>query len=485
MDIGFASEMENGTDAIAYAIAKDGLNEAELDLEQSGLVKSAATAARFSGKSGEIFETFVSEAGNTLRVVLAGVGGGKSSNTEAAGGAIIAKILTSGTKHLAISAAGLDEDQSAKLLFGARLRSWRIDKYRTTMPEKQKPTLEKITMLDQDLSTAKVWQDLNAVAEGVALTRELVAEPANVIYPESFVERCEELKELGVEFQVLGQKEMEKLGMEALLGVAQGSVKEPKLLAMRWDGTNGEQKTPLALVGKGVTFDTGGISLKPGPGMGDMKFDMGGAGAVAGTMKALAGRKAKAHVVGVCGLVENMPDGNAQRPGDVVTSMSGQTIEILNTDAEGRLVLSDALHWTQEEYKPEVVINLATLTGAIIISLGDQHAGCFCNDNGLADDLIDAGKKSGDPLWRLPLSAAYDKQINSPIADMQNIGGKGAGSITAAQFLQRFIKDGVKWSHLDIAGMVWADKPGPVWDKGATGFGVRLLNQYIVDNFEQ
>ena len=352
------------------------------------------------------------------------------------------------------------------------------------MPEKQKVTLNKITVLDQDMASAKAWQDLSAVADGVALTRELVAEPANAIYPESFVARCEELKELGVEFTVLGWDEMEKLGMGALLGVSQGSERPPRLLAMRWDGTNGAQKTPLALVGKGVTFDTGGISLKPGAGMEEMKWDMGGAGAVAGTMKALAGRKAKAHVVGVCGLVENMPDGKAQRPGDVVTSMNGQTIEVINTDAEGRLVLCDAMHWTQETFKPEVLIDLATLTGAMIIALGNEHAGCFSNDDDLADDLIDAGKESGDPLWRLPVGPAYDKLINSPIADMQNVGPRGAGSITAAQFLKRFVKDGVKWAHLDIAGMVWADKPSAVWEKGATGFGVRLLNQYVADHFE-
>ncbi|MEP3725572.1 MAG: leucyl aminopeptidase, partial [Parasphingorhabdus sp.] len=254
--------------------------------------------------------------------------------------------------------------------------------------------------------------------------------------------------------------------------------------AMRWDGTDGAQKTPLALVGKGVTFDTGGISLKPGAGMEEMKWDMGGAGAVAGTMKALAGRKAKAHVVGVCGLVENMPDGKAQRPGDVVKSMNGQTIEVINTDAEGRLVLCDAMHWTQEIFKPEVMIDLATLTGAMIIALGNEHAGCFSNDDGLAQGLIDAGKDSGDPVWRLPVGPAYDKLINSPIADMKNVGPRGAGSITAAQFLKRFVKDGVKWAHLDIAGMVWADKPNPVWEKGATGYGVRLLNQYVADHFE-
>ncbi|MEW4466510.1 leucyl aminopeptidase [Parasphingorhabdus sp. JC815] len=472
-------------DAIAFAVGKDELDNATLSLEQADMVRAAAKAARFEGKTGQTFQTFVTEAKSVVQVILTGIGKGERSDCEAAGGAVVAKLLTSGVKHLAIDNSGLDQDQLARLLFGAKLRSWRIDKYRTTMPEQNKPTLVEITVMDTGMESAEVWQDLSAVADGVALTRELVSEPANVIYPESFVERCKELEDMGVEFTVLGQEEMEKLGMGALLGVSQGSVRPPRLLAMRWDGTNGAQKKPLALVGKGVTFDTGGISLKPPAGMEDMKWDMGGAGAVAGTMKALAGRKARVHVVGVCGLVENMPDGNAQRPGDVVKSMSGQTIEVINTDAEGRLVLCDALHWTQETFEPEVVVNLATLTGAIIVSLGNEHAGCFSNDDDLSDNLLAAGKTAGDPLWRFPLSAAYDKQINSPIADMKNVGGKGAGSITAAQFLKRFIKDGVKWAHLDIAGMAWADKPGPVWDKGATGFGVRLLDQYVADHFEK
>ena len=484
MIFNFASQRPADADAIIFAITKNGVDDFELNREQADMVKAGAKSARFEGKLGEIFETFVTEAGKTLRVVLTGLGKGKARDAESAGGSAIAKILASGSRHAAIDPSGLDEAHLAKLLFGAKLRSWRHDKYRTTMPEKQKVTLEQVTVLDEHMESAKAWQDLSAVADGVALTRELVAEPANRIYPESFVERCEELKELGVEFTVLGWDEMEKLGMGALLGVSQGSERPPRLLAMRWDGTNGAQKTPLALVGKGVTFDTGGISLKPGAGMEEMKWDMGGAGAVAGTMKALAGRKAKAHVVGICGLVENMPDGKAQRPGDVVTSMNGQTIEVINTDAEGRLVLCDAMHWTQETFKPEVMIDLATLTGAMIIALGNEHGGCFSNDDGLAADLLDAGKESGDPLWRLPIGPAYDKLINSPIADMKNVGPRGAGSITAAQFLKRFVKDGVKWAHLDIAGMVWADKASPVWEKGATGYGVRLLNQYVADHFE-
>ena len=484
MKFSFANDRPTDSDAIVFALKKDTVDQADLPLEQGNTIIAAAKAARFEAKSGEVFETFAAEAGETLRVVLTGLGKGKLTDVEAAGGAAVAKILASGAKHLAVDPSGLDQEYLARFLFGAKLRSWRHDKYRTTMPEKQKPTLNMITVLDTDMESAKEWLDLSAVADGVALTRELVAEPANAIYPESFVERCEELKDMGVEFTVLGWDEMEKLGMGALLGVSQGSERPPRLLAMKWDGTGGAQKKPLALVGKGVTFDTGGISLKPGAGMEEMKWDMGGAGAVAGTMKALAGRKAMAHVVGICGLVENMPDGKAQRPGDVVTSMQGQTIEVINTDAEGRLVLCDAMHWTQEEFEPEILIDLATLTGAMIISLGHEHAGCFSNDDDLADDLQSAGKASGDPVWRMPVGPAYDKLINSPIADIKNVGPRGAGSITAAQFLKRFVKDGVKWAHLDIAGMVWADKPSPVWEKGATGYGVRLLNQYVADNFE-
>jgi leucyl aminopeptidase len=277
---------------------------------------------------------------------------------------------------------------------------------------------------------------------------------------------------------------MRAAGMGALLGVSQGSEREAQLLVMRWDGTDGAEATPTVFVGKGVTFDTGGISLKPPAGMEDMKWDMGGAGAVAGLMKALAGRKAKAHVVGVCGLVENMPDGRAQRPGDVVTSMSGQTIEVINTDAEGRLVLCDALTWVQQRFQPKTIVDLATLTGAMIVSLGHEYGGMFANDDGLADALAGAGNAVGEKLWRMPMGDAYDKMIDSPIADMKNVGPREAGSVTAAQFLARYIGEGVKWAHLDIAGMVWSSKPGPLWDKGATGYGVRLLDRFVRETLE-
>ena len=473
---------------VAFPVAKDELPSLALPLDAIELVRDGAKAARFEAGAGEVFDIFVAQGGKTLRVALAGTGAGTRADMERAGGQLVAKYLRSGVESLCVDmstgAVSTNRDGAAQFLFGAELRGWSHDQYRTKLPAKSKVTLTDIGVTGAPKGLQAVWSDYAAIAAGVALTRELVTEPANIIYPESFVERCKPLEALGIETTILGQAEMEKLGMGALLGVSQGSRRAPRMIAMRWNGSGDPHSKPVVLVGKGVTFDTGGISIKPAAGMEDMKWDMGGAGAVAGTMKALAGRKAKAHVIGICGLVENMPDGNAQRPGDVVTSMSGQTIEVINTDAEGRLVLCDALHWAQEQYDPEYIVDLATLTGAIIISLADQNGGLFSNDDGLAEKLTAAGKAAGDPLWRMPLGKAYDKLIDSPIADIKNVGPRGGGSITAAQFLQRFIKPGVKWAHLDIAGMVWADKPGPVWDKGATGFGVRLLNQWIADNFE-
>ncbi|MEO8724159.1 MAG: leucyl aminopeptidase [Sphingobium sp.] len=485
MEIRIADTRPATADTLVFVIAKDRL--LSLPLGSSQTMLAAASVARFTGEVGSVFENFVDESGAALRVILLGVGAGQEADMERAGGALIAKLAVSGAREAAVSFAALDIASAAtvaRLAFGAKLRGWRMDRYRTKLPEKSRPTLEIIHIVSDLPDLTDQWARLSAVADGVMFTRELVAEPGNIIFPESFVERCRGLEDMGIELTVLDEAQMARLGMGALLGVAQGSARKPRILAMKWDGTDGDQTPPLVLIGKGVTFDSGGISLKPGPGMEDMKWDMGGAGAVVGTMKALAGRGAKAHVVGICGLVENMPDGNAQRPGDIVTSMSGQTIEVLNTDAEGRLVLCDVLTWAQKTYSPDVVIDLATLTGAILVALGDQHGGLFSNDDGLANDLLSAGKAAGDLLWRFPLSDAYDKMIDSPIADMKNIGGRYAGSITAAQFIKRFVNDGVKWAHLDIAGMVWADKPGSVWDKGATGYGVRLLDRLIADRFE-
>ncbi|MCX7864093.1 MAG: leucyl aminopeptidase, partial [Novosphingobium sp.] len=350
--------------------------------------------------------------------------------------------------------------------------------------EDKKPTLAEIIVSGAPRGAQSAWQTEAAVAEGVEFTRELVTEPANVLYPESFVERClERLSGTGIVLRVLDEEAMRALGMGALLGVAQGSARPPRLLVMEWRGGKQDER-PVAFVGKGGTFDTGGISIKPAAGMEDMKWDMGGAGAVAGAMLALARRGAQANVIGICGLVENMPDGKAQRPGDVVTSMSGQTIEVINTDAEGRLVLCDALTYLQREFSPAAIVDLATLTGAMIVSLGHEYAGMFANDDDLAAKLDAAGKESGDKLWRFPLGSAYDKLIDSQIADMKNVGPRHGGSITAAQFIQRFIENDTPWAHLDIAGVVWADKPGATWDKGATGFGVRLIDRFVRDNCE-
>lgn len=473
-------------DTLVFLVAKD--RPVSLPVAAHDLVSKGCAAARFGGDAGSIYETFVEEGGAVLRLIVLGAGAGQEADIERAGGALTARLETSGAVEAAVSFSELDlasERAIARFAFGARMRAWRMDRYRTRQPAKSKPTLERLVLLTESSAVEPMLYEHEAVVEGLAFTRELVSEPGNIIYPESFVERCDTLAALGIELTVLHEDEMARLGMGALLGVAQGSVRKPRIVAMKWDGTKGAQEKPLVLIGKGVTFDSGGISLKPGGGMEDMKWDMGGAGAVAGTMLALAKRNARAHVVGICGLVENMPDGNAQRPGDVVTSMSGQTIEVINTDAEGRLVLCDVLTWAQRTYAPEVVIDLATLTGAMIISLGHEHAGLFSNDDGLANDLLEAGLASGDKLWRFPLADVYDKLLESPIADMKNVGPRYAGSITAAQFIKRFVDEGVKWAHLDIAGMVWADKPGALWGKGATGYGVRLLDRLVADRFER
>ena len=466
------------------------VNQDAVPADLEPVLVEGAKASRFTGKAGQVFEGFVERDGRVVRVVLAGIGApsakDRKSAIEKAGAGIVARYLTSGESTLAldVTGTGLSAEDVSGALVGAVLRSWRHDAYRTKLADDAKPTLAGISVIGAPDGTAAQWEIEMAVAEGVAFTRELVTEPANTIYPESFVERCEKrMAGTGIRIRVLDDTEMARLGMDALLGVAKGSARPARLLVMEWMG-GAKDDRPLAFVGKGVTFDSGGISIKPAAGMEDMKWDMGGAGAVAGTMLALALRKASANVVGVCGLVENMPSGNAQRPGDVVKSLSGQTIEVINTDAEGRLVLCDALTWVQREYHPTKIVDLATLTGAIIASLAHEYAGLFSNDDELAAALTAAGEASGDRLWRFPMGPAYDKQLESPIADMKNIGSRFGGSITAAQFLQRFIENDTPWAHLDIAGTVWADKPGATWDKGATGYGVRLLDRFVRDNLE-
>ena len=471
-----------GARLIARVVEQD-----KLPSELERALAEGAKAARFTGKAGQLFEGFVERGGQVVRVALAGAGpngDGREAALERAGAALAARYLTSGEERITLDATGLDAAAVASVLTGLRLRSWRHDSYRTRLKDEQKPTLTEVAVVASPEGAEDAWRVEEALAQGVEFTRELVAEPANVIYPESFVERCQKRFEgSGAELSFLTEAEMAELGMGALVGVSLGSQRDARLLVIKWNGGD-KADAPTVFVGKGVTFDTGGISIKPAAGMEDMKWDMGGAGAVAGAMLSIALRKAKANVIGVCGLVENMPDGKAQRPGDVVTTLSGQTVEVINTDAEGRLVLCDALTWAQREFKPAAIVDLATLTGAMIISLGHENGGLFANDEGLADKLLAAGKASGDKLWRFPLSRAYDKLIDSTIADMKNVGPRWAGSITAAQYLQRFIDEGTPWAHHDIAGMVWADKPGATWDKGATSFGVRLIDRFVRDTLE-
>jgi len=455
---------------------------AEADAATHGAIARAFSAAEFKGGKGKTC-TILAPGGDLTRVVAVGLG--KTAELtprtlQDAGGHAAAAIARDTTA--AIAADTLQPGQAAEVALGAALRAYRFDRYRTKEKAEDKPRLSALTLLNADPAAAQsAWQPLAGVAKGVFLTRDLVSEPPNVLNPAEMADRCRTLIKLGVEVEILGPNEMRELGFGALLGVAQGSVNEPRMVVMKWNG--GGTAKPVAFIGKGVTFDTGGISIKPAGGMEDMKWDMAGAGAVVGLMAALAGRKAKVNAVGLVGLVENMPSGSAQRPGDVVKSYSGQTIEVINTDAEGRLVLADVVWYCQQKFDPQFMVDLATLTGAIIISLGHEHAGLFSNDDALSEKLIAAGKDTGEKLWRMPLDEAYDKQIKSEIADMKNIGGRPGGSITAAQFIKRFVND-KPWAHLDIAGMAWSTKDNAVTPKGATAFGVRLLDRLMAAHYE-
>ncbi|MDA1058202.1 MAG: leucyl aminopeptidase [Proteobacteria bacterium] len=466
---------------------------ATIDKRMGGALMRAIRAGHFKGAAGQLLEIVAPSGLKVSRIIAVGLGKPADIGAltlEAAGGSAVAKVLRSGEATIAFVVDPIKGckvtagELAARIANGAVLGSYTFDHYRTTLKAEQKPSLKTVNVMVANQAAArKAYAPLAKVAEGVFFTRDLVTQPANIIYPKTLAQEARKLSKLGVKVEVLGRARMEQLGMGALLGVAQGSVREPQMVVMRYDGGKRGQ-APLAFVGKGVTFDTGGISIKPAQGMEDMKWDMGGSAVVIGLMRALAGRKAKCNVIGVVGLVENMPDGNAQRPGDVVTSMSGQTIEVINTDAEGRLVLADALWYTQKRFKPKLMIDLATLTGAIIVALGNDQAGMFASDDKLAERLHAAGQGVGELLWRLPMSTDYDKLINSDIADMKNVGERGAGSITAAQFLQRFTNN-VPWAHLDIAGVTWSKKPKPTVPKGGTGFGVRLLDEFVAANYEK
>jgi leucyl aminopeptidase len=466
----------------------------QLDKLTKGAIGRALSVGRFKGRPDEQLAILAPPGIEAARILLIGLG--KADSLDAATllaiGGRIAAALNGAGEHA--GSVAVDEipgarigtgEMAANLAQGARLRAYRFDKYRTREKPEQKQTLKRLTfMLEDHAAAKKAFDPLEKIAEGVALTRDLVSEPPNVIYPVTLAERAKKLADLGVQVEVLGEKQMKKLGMGALLGVGQGSAQESQLVVMQWRGASDAKQRPVAFVGKGITFDTGGISIKPAQGMEDMKWDMAGAGTVIGLMHALAARKAKVNAIGIVAAAENMPSGTAQRPGDIVTSMSGQTIEVINTDAEGRLVLADALWYCQEQFKPQAIVDLATLTGAVIVALGTVYGGLFSNNDTLAERLAAAGKATGELLWRLPLADAYDKQINSDAADMKNVGGRNGGSITAAQFIQRFIKD-TPWAHLDIAGVAWSDKDAPAIPKGATAFGVRLLERLVADHYEE
>jgi leucyl aminopeptidase len=462
----------------------------ELSSEAGGVIARAARAAKFKPKAGAILDILAPEGVAADRLLVMSVGGAADrakTDWVKSGGLAMGKLGSGASAVVALNAcveAARAGEAAADFALGMRLRAFRFDAYKTKKKDDEAGAEPgRVTIaLDDHAGAAKAYRRREALGRGVETARRLVNEPPNVLTPIEFARRAQALTSLGVEIEVLEPRQLETLGMRALLGVAQGSANPPRVVAMRWNGgKKGAQ--PLAFIGKGVTFDSGGISIKPGAGMEDMKGDMAGAACVVGLMEALAGRKAKANVVGVVGLVENMPDGAAQRPGDIVRSMSGQTIEIINTDAEGRLVLADLLWHVHTSMKPRFMVNLATLTGAILIALGQENAGLFSNDDGLAEALRLAGDATGETVWRMPMGAAYDKMIDSKFADMKNTGGRHAGSITAAQFLKRYVGE-TPWAHLDVAGVAMGSPQSDTNAGWASGWGVRLLDRLVSDGYE-
>lgn len=498
MKIFFATKSPKADAIVVGAFANRVLSKSAdaVDKACKGALRKAMRAGRFTGARDQFLDVMAPVGVGAARVVIAGLGkAGKLDDlgAQSVGGNLVAHLNRGGVKHVAVLADQWFDDAkssaaslAANVGYGVRLRSYRFDKYRTKESKDSQPTLDRATVVMRGAKAASTaYGSLDKIADGVFLTRDLVSEPANVLNPEALAGRAKALTKLGISVEIFTEAKMRKLGMGALLGVGQGSANESRMVVMRWNGApKGSKSAPVAFVGKGVTFDTGGISIKPAGGMEDMKWDMGGSGVVIGLMAALAGRKAKVDVVGVVALVENMPSGTAQRPGDVVNSMSGQTIEVINTDAEGRLVLADALWYCQTRFKPRIMVDLATLTGAIMVALGTYKAGLFANDDKLADNLLAAADATGEDLWRMPLGDRYDKDINSAIADMKNVGkGREAGSTAGAVFLQRFVGK-TAWAHLDIAGVTWVKSASATSPGGSTAFGVRLLDNLVASNYE-
>ncbi|MDE3176323.1 MAG: leucyl aminopeptidase [Pseudomonadota bacterium] len=456
----------------------------------AGFLRDAAETLAFKGKGSSAMDLVRPASLSVERLLVVGAEPkGEGIDFVQLGGYVAGRLPKAKVVHVLFEAPEGEWGASAAADFalGFRLRSYKFDKYKTRKADNDEgdKTAPEVTILVADPEAARgAHAHREPVAEGVEIARTLVNEPPNVLYPETFAEHAEALEKLGVDVEVLDEKAMAKLGMGALLAVGRGSTRPSRFVAMRWKGAKSKKAAPVAIVGKGVCFDSGGISIKPAASMEDMKGDMAGAACVVGLMHALAKRKAKANVVGVIGLVENMPGGESYRPGDILTSMSGQTIEVVNTDAEGRLVLADALWWTKETVKPKLMVNLATLTGAILVALGVENAGLFSNDDELSTRLFEAGKATGETVWRMPMGPAYDKLIDSKFADMKNSGGRHAGSITAAHFLKRFVGD-IPWAHLDIAGTAMASPATETNTSWGSGWGVRLLDRLVADHYEE
>ncbi|MAJ23970.1 MAG: leucyl aminopeptidase [Rickettsiales bacterium] len=493
MKISFNSEFSNDRGTIVFVCVKNKpLHKylATLDKKNNNYISKAMKVTNFDYKENNHLELILPLGSKANRLILIGTEVAKISNEVGLGK--LGSFLTSITNNKKIKEVSLIIDHKlfkpsevAIMLFGLSLNTYRFNKYFSDKNKTRVNYIQKINLFySNKTDLQKEWKRFSSIKEGVFLTRDLVSEPANNLTPFLLAKEAMKLKNIGLKVEQLDEKKLKDLKMGALLGVAQGSENKPYVVTLEWKGNKSKKTTDFTFVGKGVTFDTGGISIKPSGGMEEMKYDMGGSAVVLGLMKALALRKTKANVSGVIGLVENMPSGKAQRPGDVVKSMSGQTIEVINTDAEGRLVLADILWYAQKKFKPNKIVDLATLTGAIIVSIGQEKAGMFSNNSNFSDEVTKLGLKVGEEVWNMPVDNSYEKDINSDIADMKNVGsGRGAGSTAGAIFLKRFIKD-TTWMHLDIAGVTWAKSDRPMTPKGGSGFGVRLLDELVFKNFE-
>ncbi len=499
MKIAFAKPDHTNSGTLIVAVAEDRKltpSAAALDKKSGGILTRAMASSRFKGRNNDLLDIIAPKGLSLSRILLVGFGKLEKIDAlkmQAVGGNMIAHLNRVGESQATMQVDTLQgsplnaADIAANIAFGAKLRSYRFDKYRTKEKEENKPTLRMLNFMVTDVAAArKAAAPLDHTADAIFFARDLISEPPNVIYPETMAERCKRLTAVGIKVEVMDEKLLAKLGFNTLLGVGQGSVRPSRVVIMQWNGApKAKDKRPIAFCGKGVTFDTGGISIKPAAGMEDMKWDMAGSAAVVGLMETLAARRAKVNAIGAIGLVENMPSGSAQRPSDIVKSLSGKTVEVLNTDAEGRLVLADVLWYVQDRFKPKAMVDLATLTGAVIVALGHEYAGVLSNNDELTKNLIAAGEAVGERLWRLPIGEGYDRDIDSDAADVKNIAaGRGAGSTIGAQFLHRFVND-VPWAHLDIAGVAWIKKDMPTVPKGAWGFGIRLLDRLVADHYEE